>query len=172
DDLRPDEPFLNEVLAKEEIDVLLDNKILVNAKKYDVDGVHEIDSFSKDDNLIIRGNNMLALHTLKKKYVGKIKLIYLDPPYNTGGDSFKYNDRFNHSTWLTFMKNRLEVAYELLSDDGSIWITLDNTEIHYLKTLCDNIFGRENFYSEVIWINNKQAKGYSDKISLHHNTIL
>src|SRR5699024_3883787 len=78
----------------------------------------------------------------------------------------------NHSTWLTFIKNRLEIAYELLSDDGSIWITLNDTEVHYLKVLCDEIFDRDNFYSEIIWVNNKQAKGYSDKISLHHNTIL
>src|SRR5690606_10980003 len=150
-DLRPDEPFLNEVLAKEEIDVLLDNKILVNAKKYDVDGVHEIDSFSEDDNLIMKGNNLLALHTLKEKYAGKVKMIYIDPPYNTGGDSFLYNDRFNHSTWLTFMKSRLEIAKELLSSNGSLWINIDDDESHYLKVLCDEIFGRENFISNVIW---------------------
>src|SRR5699024_843764 len=122
DDLRPDEPFLNEVIAKEEIDVLLDKKILVNAKKYDEDGEHEVDSFSEEDNLIIKGNNLLALHTLKEKYAGKVKLIYIDPPYNTGKDAFNYNDRFNHSSWLTFMQNRLEVAWELLTDDGTIWI--------------------------------------------------
>ena len=80
DDLRPDEPFLNEVIEKEEIDVLLDKKILINAKKYDADGEHEVDSFSEDDNLIIKGNNLLALHTLKEKYAGKVKLIYIDPP--------------------------------------------------------------------------------------------
>src|SRR5699024_9692069 len=126
DDLRPDEPFLNEVIAKEEIDVLLDKKILVNAKKYDEDGEHEVDSFSEEDNLIIKGNNLLALHTLKEKYAGKVKLIYIDPPYNTGKDAFNYNDRFNHSSWLTFMQNRLEVAWELLTDDGTIWISIDD----------------------------------------------
>lgn len=171
-DLRPDEPFLNEVIAKEEIDVLLDKKILVNAKKYDENGKHEVDSFGEDDNLIIKGNNLLALHTLKEKYAGKVKLIYIDPPYNTGGDSFDYNDKFNHSSWLTFMKSRLEIAYQLLSMDGSIWITLDSSEVHYLKALCDNLYGRDNFFSEVIWVNNKQAKGYTDRISLHHNTVL
>src|SRR5699024_9226542 len=119
DDLRPDEPFFNEVIAKEEIDVMLDKKILVNAKKYDENGVHEVDSFYEDDNLIVKGNNLLALHTLKEKYAGKVKLIYIDPPYNTGGDSFNYNDKFDHSTWLTFMKNRVEIAYELLSTTGS-----------------------------------------------------
>src|SRR5690625_3424008 len=104
DDLRPNEPFLNEVIAREEIDVLLDKKILVNAKKYDENGVHNIDSFDENDNLIMKGNNLLALHTLKDNFVNKVKLIYIDPPYNTGGDSFLYNDRFNHSTWLTFMQ--------------------------------------------------------------------
>src|SRR5690625_1284022 len=136
DDLRPDEPFLNEVIAKEEIDVLLDKKILVNAKKYDENGEHDIDSFDENDNLIIKGNNLLALHTLKEKYAGKVKLIYIDPPYNTGNDSFKYNDRFNRATWLTFMKNRLEIAREMLSDDGYIFIQINDIEHAYLKILC------------------------------------
>src|SRR5699024_8441724 len=98
------------VIAKEEIDVLLDKKILVNAKKYDENGVHDIDRFDENDNLIMKGNNLLALHTLKEDYAGKIKMIYIDPPYNTGGDGFHYNDKFNHSTWLTFIQNRLEIA--------------------------------------------------------------
>ncbi|WP_217587476.1 site-specific DNA-methyltransferase [Lentibacillus saliphilus] len=151
DDLRPYEPFLNEVIAKEEMDVLLEKKILVSAKKYDENGEHEVDSFSEDDNLIMKGNNLLALHTLKEKYAGKVKLIYIDPPYNTGGDSFIYNDQFNHSTWLTFMKNRLEIARNLLSDDGSLWINIDDDEAHYLKVLIDEVFGRENFLSNIIW---------------------
>lgn len=92
----------------------------MNAKKYDENGVHEVGNFSEEDNLIMKGNNLLASHTLKEKYAGKIKMIYIDPPYNTGNDSFLYNDQFNHSTWLTFMKNRLEIAYDLLSSDGSI----------------------------------------------------
>ncbi len=150
DDLRPDEPFLNEVIAKEEIDVLLDKKILVNAKKYDKNGEHEVDSFTEDDNLIIKGNNLLALHTLKEKYAGKVKLIYIDPPYNTGNDSFKYNDRFNRSTWLTFMKNRLETAKALLSEKGSIWINIGDEEVHYLKVLLDEIFNN-GFIANILW---------------------
>lgn len=149
DDLRPEEPFLNEVLAKEEIDVLLDKKILVNAKKFDVDGVHEIESFSEDDNLIIKGNNLLALHTLKEKFSGKIKLIYIDPPYNTGNDGFDYNDKFNHSTWLTFMKNRLEIACELLCEEGTIWVQTDDVETNYLGVLLDQVFDRNNFINIV-----------------------
>ncbi|KPH73851.1 MULTISPECIES: site-specific DNA-methyltransferase [Bacillaceae] len=149
DDLRPDEPFLNEVIAKEEIDVLLDNKILVNAKKYDKSGEHEVDSFSDEDNLIIKGNNLLALHAIKEKYFGKIKLIYIDPPYlfkeHKEEDTFNYNSNFHMSTWLTFMKNRLEVAKELLVEGGTIWISTNEDGMHYLKVLADTIFGAEKF---------------------------
>lgn len=172
DDLRPDEPFLNEVIAKEEIDVLLDKKILINTKKYDENGVHEVDGFNEDDNLIMKGNNLLALHTLKKKYMGKIKMIYIDPPYNTGGDSFLYNDQFNHSTWLTFIKNRLEIAHDLLSDDGCIWINIDDDESHYLKVLCDSIFGRENFISNIIWQKKFSPQNDARYFSDMHDHIL
>ena len=113
------------------------------------------------DNLIIKGNNLLALHTLKSNFAGRVKLIYIDPPYNTGNDSFNYNDNFNHSTWLTFMKNRLEIAREFLRDDGVIFIQCDNNEQAYLKVLCDEIFGRENFVSCLVWTN-KEGGGKSD----------
>lgn len=96
---------------------------------------------------MIKGNNLTALHTLKKRrdIYGQVKLIYIDPPYNTDNDSFNYNDSFKHSTWLTFMKNRLEIAREFLRDDGVIFIQCDDNEQAYLKVLCDEIFGRENF---------------------------
>ena len=144
-DLEPNEPFLNETLAKPEIDELFEPKILVNAKKYDKDGDHKVTEFSEKDNLIIKGNNLIALHSLEKKYAGKIKVILIDPPYNTGSDSFKYNDNFSNSTWLTFMKNRLEISKKLLSDNGVILISIDENEEAYLKVLCDNIFGKNNF---------------------------
>ena len=98
-------------------------------------------------NLLIKGNNLLALHSLKKRkdIYGQVKLIYIDPPYNTGNDSFNYNDKFNHSAWLTFMKNRLEIAKEFLRDDGVIFVQCDDNEQAYLKVLMDEIFGRENF---------------------------
>lgn len=107
-------------------------------------------------NLLIKGNNLIALHTLKEYFrhapqKDKVKLIYIDPPYNTGNDSFNYNDRFNHSTWLTFMKNRLEIARELLRDDGVIFVQCDDNEQAYLKVLMDEIFGRENFISCFVW---------------------
>ena len=147
-----DEPFLNEIIAKPEIDELFEPKILINARRYDNSnrGGYETSSISDDDNLIIKGNNLIALHSLKKKYAGKVKLIYLDPPYNTTKD-FDYNDKFTHATWLTFMKSRLEIAWDLLAEDGTIWISIDDNESHYLKVLADSVFGRENFLNEVIW---------------------
>lgn len=88
---------------------------------------------------------------MKERYAGKVKLIYIDVPYNTGNDSFKYNDNFTSSAWLTFIKNRLEIAWQLLSNDGTIWISIDDNESHYLKVLADNIFGRNNFLNEIVW---------------------
>lgn len=150
------EIFYNETLAPDEITRLFDTKALSNFKLYDNKGEqkltakNEID-FSKQ-NLIIKGNNLLALHTLKniKSIAGQVKLIYIDPPYNTGNDSFHYNDKFNHSTWLVFMKNRLEIAKELLKPEGVICINIDDKEGFYLKALSDEIFGRDNFLTNII----------------------
>lgn len=128
---------------------------------------------SKNHNLLIKGNNLLALHSLKSKYAKSVKLIYIDPPYNTGNDSFNYNDRFNHSTWLTFMKNRLEVAREFLRDDGVIFVQCDDNEQAYLKVLCDEIFGRENFVRQIIWrIGWVSGFKTTAKIIRNHDTIL
>ncbi|ENZ5592800.1 DNA methyltransferase [Enterococcus faecalis] len=149
-DLKSDEPFLNEIIAQNEIDTLLDKKVLINAKRYTKDGVEEMNVFN-DDNLVIKGNNLLGLHTIKERYVDKIKLIYLDVPYNTGSDSFEYNDRFNHSAWLTFMKNRLDIAKDFLKSNGVIFVQCDDNEQAYLKVLLDDIFGKENFIANFIW---------------------
>ena len=126
EDQRKDEVYYNEVIARDEIDRLFSPKVFINSKRYTKDGVEENVNQFNDDNLIIKGNNLIALHSLKESYSGKVKLIYIDPPYNTGNDGFKYNDSFNHSTWLTFMKNRLEIAKDLLSVDGSIFIQIDS----------------------------------------------
>lgn len=165
DQKRP-EIFFNQTLAQDEITQLLDPKVLTNAKLYDRDGVHTVSTFTRDaelnekrglpkdtitDNLVIKGNNLLALHSLKKEFAGKVKLIYIDPPYNTQTDTFGYNDSFNHSSWLVFMKNRLEIAKELLKDDGAIYIQLDYHEVHYAKVLMDEIFGIDNFQREIVW---------------------
>ena len=150
------EIFFNEVLAADEIDRLKDEKALVNWKRFSKDGEEKVSEIARDangtirENLIIKGNNYLALHSLKKQFAGKVKLIYIDPPYNTGNDSFKYNDNFNHSTWLTFMKNRLEVARELLRHDGVMFVQCDDNEQAYLKVLMDEVFGRGNFVGNFI----------------------
>jgi len=165
EDQKRDEIFWNEILAPDEISRLLDPKVFTGAKRIDKNGPafakatagkeHKFDGFKTDengdikDNLIIKGNNLLALHSLKKRFAGKVKLIYIDPPYNTGNDEFKYNDAFNHSSWLVFMKNRLEVARELLGDDGVIFVQCDDNEQAYLKVLMDDIFERENFINTV-----------------------
>ncbi|NSS37657.1 site-specific DNA-methyltransferase [Enterococcus faecalis] len=161
-----DDAFLNEVIEKDEIDRLFDKKVFVNVKRFGDNQEHstEVDngivSFDKEkDNLIIKGNNLLALHTLKGKFSGQVKLIYIDPPYNTGSDSFLYNDRFNHSAWLTFMKNRLEIAKELLSSDGMIFVQTDDKEHAYLKVLMDSIF--ENKYLNTVVIKAKTSSGAS-----------
>lgn len=144
-----DEPFLNQTLAKSEIDELLEPKIFINAKRYDRSGGANVSSVKPEDSLVIKGNNLIALHSLKKRYAGKVKLIYLDPPYNTGSDSFEYNDRFNHSTWLTFMKSRLEIARDLLSENGYIFIQTDDGELAYLKVIMDSIFGINNYVNTI-----------------------
>ena len=151
------EIFFNEILAQDEIDRLFDPKALTGWKRYTVDGEQKAPKLRRDENgairenLIIKGNNLLALHSLKQQFSGKVKLIYIDPPYNTGNDSFGYNDRFNHSSWLTFMKNRLDAARELLRDDGVLLVQCDDNEQAYVKVLMDEVFERENFIATIVW---------------------
>ncbi|AIN93916.1 site-specific DNA-methyltransferase [Treponema putidum] len=183
------EVFYNEVLARDEIDSLFSPKAFCNAKRYEQGKVSACKKLNRDaelnkkrglpedtitDNLIIKGNNLLALHSLKEEFTGKVKLIYIDPPYNTGNDSFAYNDNFNRSAWLTFMENRLEIAKDLLSDDGALYIQLDYHQIHYAKILMDNIFGENNFQREIIW-RIGWLSGYKTKDNnwiRNHDTIL
>ncbi|GAA7188017.1 site-specific DNA-methyltransferase [Helicobacter pylori] len=167
------ECFYHEILHKKEIDTLLYKKALC---RFEMHGEGDLESALKDKNTnyLIKGNNLIALHSLKKKFAKQVKCIYIDPPYNTGNDSFNYNDNFNHSSWLVFMKNRLEVAREFLSDDGSIYINLDYNEVHYCKVLMDEIFKRENFRSEIIW-RMGFLSGYktaAKKYIRNHDTIL
>jgi len=158
DDDKSKEVFYNEIIASDEIDRLFEPKVLTNIKRYSKDGVEDNPMIQDDDNLIIKGNNLIALHSLKKKYAGQVKLIYIDPPYNTGNDSFKYNDNFNHSTWLTFMKNRLEIAREFLSDEGVIFVQCDDNEQAYLKVLMDEVFS--NGYLQTVSIKKATAAGF------------
>lgn len=155
EDVGREERFLHIEVDSKDIDTLEEPKVLTGFSLTSKDGEKsltkdsEIEFFDSEgnlkQNLLIKGNNLLALYTLKAKLSGKIKLIYIDPPYNTGNDGFKYNDTFNHSAWLTFIKNRIEVAKDLLSDEGSLWVSIDDNESHYLKLICDEIFGRDNF---------------------------
>lgn len=171
DDAKRQEVFFNETLAPTEINRLLDDKVLTNFKRYDETGEHNVEEIKDTDNLIIKGNNLIVLHSLKKRFAGKVKLIYIDPPYNTGNDSFNYNDSFNHSTWLIFMKNRLEVARELLSDDGLIFVQCDDNEQAYLKVLMDEVFSRNNFISNIVW-KGRGGRQDSKYIAQIHETII
>lgn len=181
------EVFFNETLARDEIDNLFEPKAFCNVKRYESKKktagtthfnrdaeLNKKRGLSEDtitDNLIIKGNNLLVLHSLKKEFEGKVKLIYIDPPFNTGKDDFKYNDNFNHSTWLVFMRNRLEIAKELLADDGNIFIHLDFHESHYAKILMDEVFGRENFRNNIVWCYTGPS-GSSNFLPRKHDDIL
>ena len=163
EDKAHDEIFYNTTLAPDDITRLTDKKVFTNFEFWDGAAVKakkskKVKSIDQSENLLIKGNNLLALHCLKHRYAGKVKLIYIDPPYNTENDSFRYNDSFNHSTWLTFMKNRLEIARELLSDDGVIFVQCDDNEQAYLKILMDEVFGRDNF-RECISVKTSTASG-------------
>lgn len=172
EDQKREEVFYNETLAPDEVNRLLAPKVLSNAKRYKVDDVEENIKFLEEDNLIIKGNNLIGLSSILERYQGKIQLIYIDPPYNTGSDSFKYNDNFNHSSWLTFMKNRLVLVYKLLKNEGCIWINIDDDEAHYLKVLCDEIFGRENFVANIIWKKKYSPQNDARYFSDMHDHIL
>src|SRR5690554_6573059 len=177
-----EEIFFNEILAQDEINQLLEPKVLTNAKHIDKEGESPLRKFNRDaelnkrrglpedtitDNLIIKGNNLLSLHALKKEFAGKVKLIYIDPPYNTGNDGFKYNDNFNHSTWLTFMENRLQISKELLKDDGVIFVHCDNNEQAYLKVLLDDVFGTHRFIEIITVVNNPRGRDYGGIANMH-----
>ncbi len=144
EDIKRTEIFWNETLAPDQIDRLRDKKVLTNFKRYDKNGESEVSKLTFNDNYLFKGNNLLTLHSLAKSYNGKVRLIYIDPPYNTGNDGFDYNDNFKHSTWLTFIKNRLEVAHDLLSSEGTIAISIDHNELGYLLVILDEIFGKDN----------------------------
>lgn len=149
EDQKRTEIFYNETLSPDEIDRLFEPKVLTNFKKYDSKGEHKLYHLNHLSNLLLKGNNLLVLHSLEKILRGGVKFIYIDPPYNLDNDSFRYNDRFTHSSWLTFMKNRLEIAKELLNPKGVIFVQIGDEEEAYLKVLCDEIFSRENFIATI-----------------------
>ncbi|GAA7160511.1 hypothetical protein VN0480_08440 [Helicobacter pylori] len=165
------ERFYHEILHKKEIDTLLNKKALC---RFEMHGEGDLESALKDKNTnyLIKGNNLIALHSLKKKFAKQVKCIYIDPPYNTGNDSFNYNDNFNHSSWLVFMKNRLEAAREFLSDDGVIFVQCDDNEQAYLKVLMDEIFLRENFVGCISWKHFHSVKNDAANFSKNIEYIL
>ena len=124
------------------------------------------------DNMLIHGDNLLALKALEQDYAGRVKCIYIDPPYNTGNAFEHYDDGLEHSIWLSLMRERLELLKNLLSDDGSIWISIDADESHYLKVLCDEVFGRSNFVDEVIWQRSYAPINLKKTLSRSHDAIL
>nr|WP_314081882.1 site-specific DNA-methyltransferase [uncultured Leptotrichia sp.] len=188
DDQKREEKMYNEILASEEISTLFSPKVLTNIKRFGKISSQSVSQsvsqhnviFSENDNLIIKGNNLIALASLLKRYEGKVKCIYIDPPYNTGNDSFGYNDRFNHSTWLVFMKNRMELAKRLLSDDGIIFVQIDNSpssinespEFGYILVLMDEIFGRKNYVTTFTWKKKGNSSNTKDDIGTITESIL
>ena len=170
------EIFWNTLIAKEEINNLFSSKVISSAKLITSSNEQKFKAtdkefFKKSKNYLISGNNLIAAHTLKNKFLKKIKLVYLDPPYNTPGEAntFSYNNRFNHSSWLTFMKNRIEVASKLVSDDGFICFAIDDNEQAYLKVLADEILGRENFIGTVAIQIKKEGRTDNDFFATSHD---
>ncbi|AGL62178.1 putative DNA methylase [Candidatus Saccharimonas aalborgensis] len=184
EDVGRDERFLHQELDTKDIDTLEEPKVLTDFRYVDKDGERPLTassdvSFFDDDgnltqNLLIKGNNLLALYTLREKLAGKVKFIYIDPPYNTRTDAntFAYNNNFNHSSWLTFMRNRLEVAKELLTEDGMIFIDIDHYELFYLGVLADEIFGFENRIGVLAVVNNLGGRFNKFFSQAHENKIV
>ena len=161
------EIFWNETLAPDEVNRLTEPKVFSHFKRYDKDGEHKVEHLTNTDNFIIKGNNLLTLHSLKKKYAGKVRLIYIDPPYyfvaNKSEDTFNYNSNFKLSTWCTFMKNRLEIARDLLSDDGALFVQISDDGVAELHLMLKEVFNKngENNFINKITIKTKSPSGFA-----------
>ena len=145
-------------------------KQIVKWQRISVDGFTNVDNLSLDQNYIFKGDNLPLLYSLNHVLRGKLKLIYIDPPYNTGKTFFGYTDSMPHDVWMRFMKNRLEIAKELLHEAGTIFISIDINEMAYLKVMCDEIFGRSNFVGEIIW--ETASDNNATQISNQHEYVL
>lgn len=167
EEAKRNEVFWNETLAPDEVNRLTEPKVFSHFKRYDKDGEHEVEHLTNADNFIIKGNNLLALHSLKKKYAGKVKLILIDPPYfffkTKSSDTFCYNSNFRLSTWLTFMKDRLKAAIDLLANDGVILCHISEHGFHWLKILMEEIFKADNFVETFVWKNTDNPDSLSKK---------
>jgi adenine-specific DNA-methyltransferase len=150
----------------------LEPRILLEDPAKSYHAKHRIASADFFDNRLIFGDNLLALKALEGEYSGKVKCVFIDPPYNTGSAFTHYDDGVEHSIWLSLMRDRLEIIRRLLSEDGSLWITIDGNEAHYLKVLCDEVFGRGNFVATVIWQKKYAPKSDSKYFSESHDFVL
>jgi adenine-specific DNA-methyltransferase len=150
----------------------LEPRILLGDPEKSYHAKHRVTSADFFDNQLIFGDNLLALKALEQEYAGKVKCVFIDPPYNTGSAFTHYDDGVEHSIWLSLMRDRLEIIRRLLSDDGSLWITIDDNEAHYLKVLCDEIFGRANFVANVVWQKKASTQANAAKLSPQHDHIL
>jgi len=150
----------------------LEPRILLEDSSLSYHAKHRVSDSDQFDNKLIFGDNLLALKALEQEYRGKVKCVFIDPPYNTGSAFTHYDDGLEHSIWLSLMRDRLEIIRELLSDDGSLWITIDDNEAHYLKVMCDEVFGRRNFVSNVIWQKKFSPQANSIWLSDSHDHVL
>ncbi|MDR0637279.1 MAG: site-specific DNA-methyltransferase [Treponema sp.] len=150
----------------------LEPRILLEDPAKSCHAKHRVGKNDIFDNRLIFGDNLLALKALEQEFTGKVKCIYIDPPYNTGSTFEHYDDGIEHSVWLGLMRDRMELLYKLLSKDGSIWITLDDSEVHYLKIVCDEICGRSNFLANIVWQSKDTPGNNSTGIAQTHNHIL
>lgn len=150
----------------------LEPRILLEDLNLSYHASHRLTENDIFDNRLIFGDNLLALKALEHEFTGKIRCIIIDPPYNTGSAFEHYDDGVEHSLWLNLMRERIIVLRNLLSDDGSLWITIDDNEAHYLKVMCDEIFGRSNFMASVIWRTSDNSNNNVTTFSLDHNYVL
>lgn len=150
----------------------LEPRILLEEPDMSYHAKHRVTSNDIFDNKLIFGDNLLALKALEQEYSGKVKCVFIDPPYNTGSAFEHYDDGLEHSIWLGLMRDRLEILQRLLSEDGWLWITIDDNEAHYLKVLCDEIFGRSNFVSDIAWQKAYTSNQTAKHISNTHDHLL
>lgn len=150
----------------------LEPRILLEESDKSYHAKHKVTDSDIFDNKLIFGDNLLALKALEQEYTGKVKCVFIDPPYNTGSAFEHYDDGLEHSIWLSLMRDRLEILYKLLSEDGSLWITIDDNEAHYLKILCDEIFGRQNFVSNIVWQKTHTRENRTDISTVHDNVLV
>jgi len=149
----------------------LEPRILLADPEKSYHAKHRVTENDLFDNQLIFGDNLLALKALEQEFSGKVKCVFIDPPYNTGSAFAHYDDGVEHSIWLSLMRDRLEIIRHLLSEDGSLWITIDDNEAHYLKVMCDEVFGRANFVATIIWRKNYSPKSSAKHFSVDHDYV-